>query len=124
LPFIHWFDWIEPNTTEDLSVIVGNMDVTWRMIANLPFKNISATTNPTHSKFESGHNPFGKALRTPLSLRDEACDRQALSGILRLTQPPRSSEFGYAGQSQSRKVVEIEVSYQNEHPRSARPQHL
>jgi len=34
LPFIHWFDWIEPNPTEDLSVIIGNMDVTWRMIAN------------------------------------------------------------------------------------------
>jgi len=46
LPFIHWFDWGEPNTTEDLSVVTRDMDVTRRMIANPPFKNISAATNP------------------------------------------------------------------------------
>jgi hypothetical protein len=53
LPFIHWFDWIEPDTTEDLSIAIRNVNVARRMIANPPFENISATPNPAHSKFES-----------------------------------------------------------------------
>ena len=49
LLFIHWFDWIEPNTTEDPAITIRNVNVARRMIANPPFKNISAATNSAHS---------------------------------------------------------------------------
>ena len=38
MPFIHWFNWVEPDTAEDPSVVVGHVDVTRRMVPNPPFK--------------------------------------------------------------------------------------
>src|SRR5436190_10469238 len=48
----HWSYWIEPDTAQDFSVVIRNVDTSRWMIANPPFKNVPTTTNPAHSGFE------------------------------------------------------------------------
>jgi len=79
LPFIHWFDWIEPNTTENLSVVVGNMNMPRRMIANPPFKNITVATNPTHSSTLLEATNFSRSQKVRFIEGAETKSRQAPS---------------------------------------------
>jgi len=48
LPFIHWFDWIEPNTSKDLSIAIRNVNMARRMITDPPFENVAAAPNSAH----------------------------------------------------------------------------